>query len=166
MVEGKHLEAVKQVVERLHLPPFPNKSVDIQNMSPSDIVDKLWDEYKDFSLKLGCFSKPGKWVTQDVILGKSHLWHEKYSEPYTLVLGMVGYLTTSKHLDIGSAENSWGDVKHVKSGKRVNLASESLETRDILYSSARIQEARIMQIETSKIDAPSYSQCFSNDDIK
>ena len=43
-MEGSHHEEVKWVVERLHLPPFPNKSVDIQKMSPSDIFDKFWDK--------------------------------------------------------------------------------------------------------------------------
>jgi hypothetical protein len=88
-------------------------------MTPSEIVDELWDEYRDFSQKLGCFSKPGKWLTRDVMLGLSHRWHEKYSEQYTMVLGMAAYHTTSKHIGIGSAERSWGDVKHIKSGKRI-----------------------------------------------
>ena len=165
-ISGEHREAVERVIERLHLPPCPNKSVDIQKMTPSDIVDKFWDEYKDFSQKLGCFSKPGKWLTRDVMLGLSHRWHEKYSEPYTMVLGMVACRTTSKHLGIGSAERSWGDVKHIKSGKRINLGSDKLEKRAILYSSARIQEARIMQIEMEKVNTPTFSQMFSDDDIK
>ena len=100
------------------------------------------------------------------MLGLSHRWHEKYSEPYTMVLGMVACCTTSKHLGIGSAERSWGDVKHIKSGKRINLGSDKLEKRAILYSSARIQEARIMQIEMEKVNTPTFSQMFSDDDIK
>jgi hypothetical protein len=40
-ISGEHREAVERVIERLHLPPCPNKSVDIQKMTPSDIVDKF-----------------------------------------------------------------------------------------------------------------------------
>lgn len=69
----KHCEAVEQVVERPHISPCPNKSVDIQKMNPSDIVDKFWDEYKDFSLKLGCFCKPGKWFHNMIFL-VSHIF--------------------------------------------------------------------------------------------
>ena len=83
-----------------------------------------------------------------------------------MVLGMVACRITSKNLDIVSAERSWGDVKHIKSGKSINLGSNKLKKRAILYSSARIQEARIIQIEMEKVNTPTFSQMFSDDDIK
>ncbi len=39
------------------------------------------------------------------------------------------------HLGIGSAKQSWSDVKTIKNGKRENIGGESLEKRSILYSS-------------------------------
>ena len=75
-------------------------------MTPIEIVDKFWSKYNNFSQQFGCFSKPGKWLTQDVILGLPHRWHVIYSESYTIVLVMVACCTASKHLGVGSDERS------------------------------------------------------------
>ena len=42
-----HRDAVERVVERLHLPPCPNKQVNTDAMTPSDIIDLFWVEYKE-----------------------------------------------------------------------------------------------------------------------
>ncbi len=54
---------------------------------------------------------------------------------FTEVLGFVTCQTTSKHLEIGSAEQSWSNVKIIKNGKRAHIGDESLEKRAILYTS-------------------------------
>ena len=50
------------------------------------------------------------------------MWHQKYSLPFTNVLGFVACRVTSKVLGIGAAECSWGDVNTIKSGKDLPLA--------------------------------------------
>jgi hypothetical protein len=53
-----------------------------------------------------------RWASSDCgVTGKSYLWHEKYSLPYTNVLGFVGCRVTSKLCEIGPAKRSWGGVK-------------------------------------------------------
>ena len=97
---------------------------------------------------------------------KSHLWQEKYSLPYTKGSGFVACRTTSKNLGIRATERSGGDVKEIKSGKRSHLGTRSVEMRAILYTAARIGEARIKQMEMEKIDAAHGSAMFGDDDIK
>ena len=122
-------------------------------MEPGLLVDMFWDEYKDFSNKHGVFRKAGRWLTADVLAGKSHLWHEKYSLPYTKVLGFITCKITCKNLGIGAAERAWSGTKDIKDGKRASLGGESTEKRSILYVSARISEARVRSVEREKLDA-------------
>ena len=164
-MNGSHREAIERVVERLHLPPCPNKRVNINDMSPADIVDRFWGEFKDFKNQTGPYSKAGRWLTDDVRKGRSHLWHEKYSLGYTDVLGFVACRVTSKILGIGAAERAWAGTKDIKDGKRANLSGASTEKRSILYISARMSEARVLQKEMEKIDAGPNGM-FGDDDIK
>lgn len=164
-LQGHHREAAERVIERLHLPPCPNRRVNIDKMAPSDIVDKFWSEYKDFSNKTGVFSKAGRWSTHDVIAGRSSAWHEKYSLDFTDVLGFVACRVTCKNLGIGAAERAWAGTKDIKDGKRAGLGGESTEKRSILYMSARISEARVLHAELEKLDAGPNAM-FSDDDIK
>ncbi len=71
----------------------------------------------------------------DAVNGDSFSWHQLYSLPYTKVLGFVACCTTPKQLGICA--------KQIKDRKRSNLGCTSLETRAILYSSARQNEAQI-----------------------
>ena len=80
----------------------------------------------------------------DAVNGSSHLWHEKYSRPYTQVLGHVACIVTSKSLGIGSIERAWKDVKHIKSGYASHIKAEQTEKQSIIYTTARVEEARVM----------------------
>ena len=97
-MKGEHRVAVEQIIEHLHVPPCPNPSKEIVDTITSDIVDKFWEEFKHFSNQTGDFNKPGRWLTPDVMGGKSHLWHEEYSLPYGIFLGFLAWRTTSKIL--------------------------------------------------------------------
>jgi len=79
------------------------------------------------------FHEKSRWGTPDVLAGQSYLWHEKYSLPYTKVLGFVACRVTSKLGGIGPAERSWGAVKQIKDGKRSHLGSDSLEKWSIVF---------------------------------
>ena len=82
------------------------------------------------------------------------------------VLGFVGCRVTSKVLGIGAAERSWGALKDIKSGKRAHMGEESVEKRTILYTTARINDARNRQEARERLDAPSDDAIFGDDDIK
>ena len=74
----------------------------------------------------------------------------KYSLPFTKVLGFVACRVTSKVLDIGAAERSWGEVKTIKSRKRSGISSDVSEKQSIFYTSTCIESARIEQYHSDK----------------
>ena len=77
-------------------------------------LDMFWTEYTDFDNKIGSFDDDGFiWKRKGISDGNSHLWHQKYSLPFTKVLDFVACIVTSKVLGIGAAERSWGDVKTI-----------------------------------------------------
>ncbi len=97
----------------------------------------------------------------DAVNGNSFVWHQLYSPPFTKVIGFVACRTTSKQLGIGAAERSWSDIKQIKDGKPSNLGRVSLEKRAILYSSARLNEAKIRANHGDNEE----NDLFGNDDI-
>jgi len=162
---GTHRDAIEDVVRRLHLTPCPNTHPNISRMTTADIIDTFWNEFKSFQQCTHPFAEPSRWATVDVTQGNSFLWHEKYSLPYTTVLGFVGCRVTSKLCGIGAAERSWGGVKNIKTGKRSHMSGESTEKRSILYVSAKIQQSRIMCDRFEKLDATENNAMFGDDDI-
>ena len=165
-ITGEHRDMIESVVLRLHVPPCPNKNPKIRGMTDEEITDLFWEEYKLFTHKMGPYNKESRWNSPDVKAGRSHCWHEKYSLPYTVVLGFVGCRVTSKCLGIGAAERSWGDVKTIKSGNRSHISAASVEKRAILYTTARVNEARIQRKLMEKIDAEGPNTMFGDDDLK
>jgi hypothetical protein len=163
---GFHRDAIAEVVRRLHLTPCPNTHPEIARMTPADIIDTFWNQYKSFQPCTHPFAEPSRWATVDVTQGNSFLWPEKYSFPYTIVLRYVGCRVTSNKLcGIGPAERSWGGVKNIKTGKRSHMSGESTEKRSILYVSAKIQQSRIMCDRLEKLDAKENDAMFGDDDI-
>ena len=55
-----------------------------------EIKDVFWTEFKAFQDESTLFDKKNRWNTRDIQLGKSHVWHEKYSDPHTKQLGNFG----------------------------------------------------------------------------
>ena len=84
---GVHSDAIERVVTKLHKPTCPNKEIKGKNIS--DILNMFWLEYKDFQHKTWTFDKEERWLTNNALVGKSHVWHELYSLPYTGVLGFI-----------------------------------------------------------------------------
>ncbi|KAL3769143.1 hypothetical protein ACHAWU_001211 [Discostella pseudostelligera] len=163
-LNGEHRNAIERVVERLHIPPCANPNEQVCTMSIGDVVNTFWKEYKQFQNRDGIFSKRGRWACRDVVEGRSHIWHENYSLPHTQVLGFVACRVTSKLCGIGAAERSWGGVKTIKDGNRSHIGSISLEKRAILYTTARIQDARAERERLEKSDAGKNGM-FCDDDL-
>jgi hypothetical protein len=163
-LNGEHRDAMEKVIKHLHLPPCPNQHPEVLQMTEAQIVDVFWDEFKAFQKLTSPFHEKSRWATPDVAAGRSYLWHEKYSLPYTKVLGFVACRVTSKLGGIGPAERSWGAVKQIKDGKRSHIGSDSLEKRAILFISARMKEARIAREHLERSDAGPNAM-FSDDDI-
>jgi len=162
---GAHRDTIEKVVSRLHVPPCPNSNPAVSAMSSHEIIDTFWNEFKAFQNRTNPYHDASRWASYDITIGNSHLWHEKYSLPYTKVLGFVACRVTSKLCGIGPAERSWGGVKQVKDGKRSHLSGESTEKRSILFVSSKIAQARIECEKMEKIDAAGGHQMFGDDDM-
>ena len=78
----------------------------------------------------------------------------------------MGCRTTSKTTGIGPGKRAWGDVKHLKTSKRVRLSGEKTENQAILYTTARINEARLKQVSMEKIDAVGKNWMWGDDEVK
>ena len=142
-MRGEHRDAIECVIRRLHVAPCANSHPDINSMSEAEIIDTFWNEFKSFQNCDRPYHELHKWAGPDVIAGRSHLWHEKYSIPYTTVLGFVACRVTSKLCGIGPSERSWSAVKQIKTGQRSHLSGDSTEKRSIIYVSSKIEQARI-----------------------
>jgi DNA topoisomerase VI subunit B len=162
---GKYRDSIEKVVTRLHQLPCANPHPDVQNMTEGEIMDIFWNEFKAFQNKTEPFHQPARWSTSDVLNGRSHIWHEKYSLPYTKVLGYVACRVTSKLCGIGPAERCWSAVKQVKKDKRSHLSGESTEKRSVIYMSAKQQEAKSLRDKMEKIDASGPKAMFGDDDM-
>ncbi len=138
---GTHRDAIEKVVIRLHEPPCPNTNPTVSSMSMPEIVGTFWNEFNAFKNCTHPYNVPSHWASADVTKGCSYLWHEKYSIPYTSVLGFVACRVTSKLCGICPAERSWGGVKQVKDGKRFHLSGELTKNRSILFVSLKTSQA-------------------------
>jgi hypothetical protein len=162
----EHREAIERVVHRLHVVPCPNKDPKVVGADIEDVVDLFWDEVKCFEKKTKPFDNVARWNTRNAVEGKSYLWHEKYSLPYTSVLGFVACRVTSKTLGIGPCERNWVSVKNIKRGKQVNLGGESLEKRSVLYATALVNDARIRRKENENMESSGPNALFCEDDVE
>ncbi len=110
----------------------------------------------------GCYVvQCGQFSTPDALEGRSHIWDETYSLPYTKVLLYVVCRVTSKRLGIGSGKCAWSNVKQIKDGKRSNLGGNSLENRAILFTKAHLEEACLLCT-----DKGSHGDMFGDNDIR
>ena len=78
----------------------------------------------------------------------------------------MGCRTTSKITGVGPGERAWGDVKHLKTSKRVRLSGEKTENQDIMYTTVRINEARLKQVAMENIDTVGKDSMWVDDDVK
>ena len=142
-MDGEHREAIERVIAKMYLD---------NNRAPERICHKIWIEFGHFQHKTGKFANKGRWRLPLVREGKSHIGHQHYSLPYYPVFGKVVCQTCSKILGIGPAERAWGTVKHLKTNKRAHLSSGRVEKQAILYSTARIEEARLKREAKEHLD--------------
>jgi hypothetical protein len=66
------------------------------------------------------------------------------------VLGVVACRVTSTILGIGSAERSWGAVKHLKTNKRSHLGGETTRMQATVFGAACIEKSRVLKVDKEK----------------
>ena len=81
------------------------------------------------------------------------------------MLGFVACRVCSKVGGIGAAERAWGDVKHLKTGKRKSMSGERTEKRSVIYTSARIHDARLKRQAMENITYQGPNTMFGDDDL-
>jgi len=115
-----------------------------------ELIDMFWTEYNMFSKKQGVFAQTHIWKSMDIAPGRAHLWHQKYSLRQTTILGKLACRVCSKILGIGSAERSWGDVKHLKTNKRAHLTGDKVKKQATLFGAYCVERAESKQRLESK----------------
>jgi hypothetical protein len=71
------------------------------------------------------------------------MWHYRNSYGYTKILGKFSCRVTSKILGIGSAERSWGDVKHLKTNKRAHLSASRVKKQATIFGASCMERSDI-----------------------
>jgi hypothetical protein len=167
-MNGYHRSQIEIVVRKMHAVPGVNKDPWTIGKTEDEIVDEFWTEFKAFQKKQAPFDRAYIWNSKDIYEGKTWLWFEKYALPYTKVLGFVGCRVTSKTLGIGPCERSWGALKSIKTGQRLQINGESIEIekRTILLTTGLLNNARIERQANEKIDAKGPNATLSMDDLK
>ena len=69
-------------------------------------IDQFWIEHETFWTSTGSFAT--SYILKNSIIkdGKSYLWHNMYTNPFTKVLVLVGCQVTPKMLGIRSSERN------------------------------------------------------------
>ena len=85
--DRNHRKQVKNVIKTL----FSGSSEEEMNVT----LDVFWTEYTASDNKVGSYDADEfLWKSKDISDGNSHLWHQKYSLPFTKVLGFVACRVT------------------------------------------------------------------------
>ena len=131
-----------------------------------DMLNTFWQEFEDFHNKQNRFANKNHiWTSSDVRFGNSHFWHFKNSLRYTKILGKFACRVCSKILGIGSAERSWGDVKHLKTNKRLHLSAETTKKQATIYGAYCMEKASMYgQLAKAETDGGPV-KCWTDEDF-
>ena len=145
-IDGDVRDGIERLVRKLYIAPNPNGKT--RGMTMEEIVDLFLSGYEDFRNQRGVLDRLDRFRPKEARAGKSHMWHKRYSLPYTKVLGFVACCVTSKNRGMRVCERNWGDVKQIASGKRFSLSGDSIKKKAIVYTMARLKESRIKSTPT------------------
>jgi len=140
-MDGSHRDAVDRLLKKMMASGLADDSDEL-----AAIMNTFWDEFEQFKTKSGCYGKSYIWSNSqnsDILTGASHFWHKKYSYCYTKVLGKFACRVCSKIVGIGSAERTWGTVKHLKTDKRAHLSPEAVEKQATIFGASCMTDAKI-----------------------
>lgn len=139
---GEDVKAVESLVVRLMVSHDLCSEAFIQKKAT--VLNNFWKEHEIFHSKGGDYSaRPHIWKSDDLEQCRSHVWHKKNTLRFYPTLGKVACIVCSKILGIGSAERSWGDVKHLKTGKRSHLSAASIQMQATLFGAHCTEKAAI-----------------------
>lgn len=120
-----------------------------------DQINLFWEEFDHFHSKTKAFGdRDHIWNSSDIQNGSSHMWHYRNSYRYTKLLGKLSCRVTSKILGIGSAERSWGDVKHLKTNKRSHLSADRVKKQATIFGNSCMKKAELKREYTIEDTKP------------
>jgi hypothetical protein len=102
----------------------------------------------------------------DLINNKVFIWHKKETLYYTKILGKFACRVCSKILGIGSAERSWGDVKHLKVNKRSHLSGDCVKKQATIFGASCIELARFQRSQNLQDVSSFPMKDWTDDDFR
>jgi hypothetical protein len=95
-----------------------------------------------------------------------YIWHKKETLRFTQIFGKFACRVCSKILGIGSAERSWGDVKHLKVNKRSHLSGERVKKQATIFGTSCIELAKYQRIQDTKDVSTTPLKIWTDEDFK
>ena len=137
-----HRDAVERLIKKLMAPTGNYDNKEQHMVAVGIMLNMFWTEHDQFHSKIGPYgNRDHIWHSQDIIAGNSHFWQKKNLLHYTSILGRAACIVCSKILGIGSAERSWGDVKHLKTEKRAKLSGEAVKMQGTIFGASCAERA-------------------------
>lgn len=133
------------------------------------MINTFWKEFDEFQSKNKGAYLHREYIFKhhpDLINNKVHLWHKQETLPYTDIFGSFACRVCSKILGIGSAERSWGDVKHNKSGKRSHISGDRVKKQATIFGKSCIELAKYKRMEKLKDVTTTPLKDWDDDDFK
>jgi hypothetical protein len=141
---GNHRHAVNKLLQKWYM-----HEVQYNDIKMGELINCFWQEFEEFQSKTGSYANR-EYIFRnhiDLTNGNIHFWHKKESLRFTSVFGRFACRVCSKILGIGSAERSWGDVKHLKTNRRSHLSSRATKMQATIFGASCVELARIKNKE-------------------
>jgi hypothetical protein len=132
-----------------------------------ELINTFWTEFEEFQARTGPYANR-EFIFKnnlDLRTGSSHIWHKKNTLKYTMIFGKFACRVCSKILGIGSAERSWGDVKHLKTNKRAHLSGERVKKQATIFGASCVEQAELKRNKSAEDAKCSPYKYWRDDDF-
>jgi hypothetical protein len=139
---GKHRDAVTTLLKQWYM-----HEVGYSEDKMGSLINSFWQEFEEFQYKTGPYANR-EYIFQnhvDLSSGNIHFWHKKEMLCFTIIFGRFACRVCSKILGIGTAERSWGDVKHLKTNQQSHLSSRATKMQATIFGASCVELAKIKQ---------------------
>lgn len=99
----RHKAAVARLIAKLFVDPTLVGRSRVE--SRATLINTFWQEYSDFTLRVGRFKGEDMWYIAEHTDLAAHVWHKTYSVGCTEILGRLACIVLAKILGIGTGES-------------------------------------------------------------
>lgn len=149
--------ATERLLVKLFIPGFVEDE-DKWEQEKARVVNKYLEEFDDFQNHRGFWKSKSIWIVAGQSDMPAHVWHHRYSYPFTEFLGKLACIVLSKVTGIGEAERHWKANKRVRSGQRARMSAEKTKKQ------AAISAAHSMEKSQRRRDASKWAGKLMNDE--